>query len=391
VAGLLVVAAGVSAWLLTRGSDPASAQTITYTVSRGTVQQTVTATGTLAAAKEADLDFAVSGQVTKVLVKAGDHVHKGQVLARIDDTALRAAYESAKSQLSAARTQYSDDVDASASSTQLAADSASVTSAQAARDQAADDLADAKLRSTITGTVASVDLEVGDQVGSSGGSGGTGGSDSSGSTSGVVVIAPGHYVVDASVSSSDIGKLRKGMQAKVTPTDATGSAQPIFGTVTSVGMVAQSSGQGSGSGSSGAATFPVEITVTGVQKGLYAGTSVNVSITTKQRTNVLTVPALALRTSGGSTYVEKVEGSKTVRTEVTVGDTYDGQTEITSGLKAGDRIELATGLPARINRGGNGGGGGLTNLGGDKGFGSNFSVPDLKGGGGPPVIIQGGP
>jgi macrolide-specific efflux system membrane fusion protein len=118
---------------------------------------------------------------------------------------------------------------------------------------------------------------------------------------------------------------------------------------------------------------------------------VNVSITTKQRTNVLTVPALALRTSGGSTYVDKVEGSKTVRTKVTVGDTYNGQTEITSGLKSGDKVELATGLPARVNRSGNGGGGGLGKLGGDKGFGSNFSVPNVKGGGGPPVIIQGGP
>jgi hypothetical protein len=187
--------------------------------------------------------------------------------------------------------------------------------------------------------------------------------------------------VDASVSSADVGKLKKGMQARVTPTDATGTSAPIFGTVSSVGMVAQSSGSSGTSGtSSGAASFPVEVGVTGVRKGLYAGTSVDVSITTRQRANVLTVPALALRTSGGSTYVDKVAGGRTVRTVVTVGETYDGQTEITSGLEAGDRIELVTGLRARTT-GGNG----------NRGLGSNFSVPDLKGGGGAPVIIQGGP
>ena len=87
-----------------------------------------------------------------------------------------------------------------------------------------------------------------------------------GSTSSVVVIAPGHYVVDASVSSSDVGALKKGMQAQVTPTDASGSDQPIFGTVTSVGMVAQSSGS-DGSGSSGAASFPVEVTVANDAEG----------------------------------------------------------------------------------------------------------------------------
>jgi macrolide-specific efflux system membrane fusion protein len=389
VTGLLVVVAGVSAWLVTRGSDPATARTITYTVSRGTVSQTVTATGTLVAAKQAELDFAVSGRVTKVLVRPGDHVRKGEVLARVDDAALQASYASTNAQLSAAQTQYAEDAAAGASSTQLAADSAAVTSAKAARDQAADDLAGARLRSTITGTVASVDLEVGDQVGSTGGNGGgnqTPNSSSDSASSDVVVIAPGHYLVDASVTSSDVGRLEKGMQARVTPTDATGASAPIFGTVTAVGMVAQSSGS---DGSSGAASFPVEITVTGVRKGLYAGTSVDVSITTRQRTNVLTVPALALRSSNGSTYVNKVEGGRTVRTTVTVGDTYDGQTEITSGLSAGDQVELVTGLAARVDRGGGGGGGRGGR--GDTGFGSNFSVPNLRGGGGPPVIVQGGP
>ena len=58
--------------------------------------------------------------------------------------------------------------------------------------------------------------------------------------------------------------------------------------------------------------------------------------------NVLTVPSLALTTSGGKTYVEKVVGSSTKRTAVVVGTTYGASTEITSGLKVGDKVQVTT-------------------------------------------------
>jgi len=152
------------------------------------------------------------------------------------------------------------------------------------------------------------------------------------------------------------------MQAQLT---VTGSSSTIFGTVSSVSMVASTSSSGA------QATFPVTIAVTGTQKGLFAGTSVTASIIIKQVSNVLAVPAMALSASGGTTTVEKLVAGKPVKTVVTVGQTYGAQTQITSGLRSGDQIQMTLGFNRVVNAGtgsgrtGNGGFGGL-------GGGANF-------------------
>jgi multidrug efflux pump subunit AcrA (membrane-fusion protein) len=370
---VLLAVAATGVWLLTRPDNAAAAQTVTATVTAGTYQQTVSGTGTLAPTRQADLDFAVSGRVTQVLVNAGDKVAKGDVLARLDTTSLDAALDSAQAQLDAAQAQYDDDVDADAADTQLAADRAAVAAAESSLSQAQDDLDAATLKATFSGTVASVDIAVGDQVSGTSSSGSdpsaSDSSDSStGTTSAVVVVAPRHFKVVADVAADDITKVKKGMQAQVTPT---GASQPVYGTVTSVGLVAQSS-------SSGAATFPVTVTITSAQSKLYAGTSTTVSIVTRQVSNVLAVPTLALHTSGSTTYVEKLVDGKKVRTTVTIGQTYGTNTQVTKGLKEGDKVVLAT---VRLPSGGNGNGNGRN---------GEFQLPGGEGGNGPSVDVQGG-
>lgn len=379
---LLLAAGGAGAWLLLRPSDAQAAQTMTATVETGTFQQTVAATGTLAAAKEADLDFGVSGRVASVRVSAGDKVAKGDVLARLDTTSLEAALTSAKAQLAAAQAQYDQDVDDDADDTMTASDSADVSSAESSLSQAEDDLAAATLRATISGTVASVALTVDDQVGgsstsSSSSSNASGGESSASSTvsssttssdGAVVIVSPNRFKVAADVSADDIASVKKGLQVQVTPSGAT---EAVFGTVTSVGLVAEVS-------TSGAATFPVVVTLTGSQSGLYVGTSATVAIVTKQVTDVLSVPALALHTSGESTYVEKLVDAKKVKTTVTVGETYGSSTVITKGISSGDEVVLGS---MRIPAGGSDSVGGQQQEGG--GFGGS-------GGGGPPSGDFGG-
>lgn len=363
---LLVATVGVGGWLVTRGSDTSTAQTVTSTVATGDFQQTVSATGTLQPRRQADLDFAVSGRVTQVKVAAGDKVEKGEVLARLDRTSLEAALTSAQAQLDAVQAQYDEDSDAGASSTQLASDNAAVASAESALSQAEDDLDAATMTATMTGTVATVALTVGDNVsGTSGSSSGSSGSDSSGGGTGsvpggtgsgtaagtsaaatttetaVVIVSPRHFDVVADVAADDVTTVREGMQAQVTPNGAT---EPVYGTVTSVGLVAETS-------SAGAATFPVTVTLTGAQSKLYAGTSATVSIITKQVNDVLSVPTMALHTSGSTTYVEKLVDGVKRRTTVTIGETYGTSTELVSGLAAGDKVVVTT---LRLPTGGTG-------------------------------------
>ena len=382
----LVVVGGVGTWLLTRGgAGPAAAATTTAQATTSTMKQTVAASGTIDAANTADLDFAVSGTVTSVLVAAGDHVKAGQALATIDPTALDAARTAAQASLTAADEQLTSDDDAGASAVQIAADRSAIVSAQASLNQATQDVDDATLRATIAGQVTSLDLAVGDVVsGSSTGSttgsggkgsssGGTGSASSSASSSQVTITSTGRYVVDATVPAGDVSQLKTGMQAQIT---ATGVTETIYGVVSSVGLVAQTS-------DSGAAVFPVTIKVTGTPSDVYAGTSATVSITVKETPNVLTVPSRALKTSGSTTYVMKVVAGKPVRTTVTTGTTYGAQTQVRSGLKDGDTVQvpgftLPSGFASRGTR-----------IGGGAGFGG-AGFGDL--GGGPQVFVQdGGP
>lgn len=379
IAGILaVVVAGGLVWQLTR-PDSATAQTQTVEVTKGTIQQTVTGSGTIEPRKQADLDFAVSGRVTKVTVEPGDTVGKGDVLATLDTTSLDAALASAEAQLDAARTAAASD--GGSSSAQQAANTASVASAEADVAQAEENLDAATLRATFAGTVADVTIEVGDQVGSSngsdggnGGQGGTGGNGSSdgssyGSTAAVTVISPKTFTVEADVAADDIAKVKKGLQVTITPS---GAAEPVYGTVAEVGRVAETD-------QSGAATFPVTVKVTGDQKGLFAGTSADVSIVVKQVKDVLTVPTPALISEDGATYVQKVDGSRTTRTRVEIGETSGATTEITSGLKEGDKVELTIPTIRRPV----GGSGGIQKQGGFGGGPAGFP------GGGPGLVIQG--
>ena len=228
------------------------------------MRQTVSATGTIAPKQEADLNFAVDGEVTAVAATVGAKVTKGDVLARVDRKALRIDVDAAKAAVTAAESQLAADQASSASDAALRSDEANLRSMRSSLSQARTALADATLRSTIAGTVASVDLAVGDQVsGSTNGSQQAASSSSDTSTAQIMVISTDEFVVNASVGASDLASVKKGLQAQITPT---GSTEPIFGTVSSVGLVAESS-------TTGSSTFPVVIAVTGKVSGVYAGSS----------------------------------------------------------------------------------------------------------------------
>jgi multidrug efflux pump subunit AcrA (membrane-fusion protein) len=367
---VLLAGGGVGAWAIFFRTPAAQTTLRTITVSNETLKQTVSATGTLNPATESDLSFSSSGTVTSVKVGAGDTVKKGQKLAAIDDSTLQIDYESAKASLTEAkqsRTEVEDNADSTAAA--IAAAKATVKVKRNAVLQARAALKAATLVSPIDGTVAEVTIAKGDIVsggssstgstgstgsgstgsgsGSTGSTGSTGsgstgsGSTGSGSTStsaAITVISTGTFTVTTSVSNADVTSIKKGLQATITPT---GSTDPVFGTVSSVGVVASTSSSSSSSGS-GSATFPVTIKVTGTHKHLLAGSSVTVAITVKQLTNVLSVPTQAITTVGGKTVVQKLVNGKQVQTEVKLGAVMSAATVITSGLKAGDQVVLAS-------------------------------------------------
>lgn len=90
----LLVALGAAAGC---GGEPALPPT--GRVERGTVVTKVSASGSLSAIREQNLGFAKGGQLKEVMVKVGDRVQPGQVLARQDDFLLRSTLNNLQAQL----------------------------------------------------------------------------------------------------------------------------------------------------------------------------------------------------------------------------------------------------------------------------------------------------
>jgi multidrug efflux pump subunit AcrA (membrane-fusion protein) len=372
---VLLVVGGGGTWAVTRSSSSTAATPTLVSVTTSTIRQSVSATGTLEPAHRADLTFAVSGTVTSLPVVVGDTVSAGAVLATVDTSSLKTAVTSAQASVSATQDQLTAQQDAGASAVQIASSQAQLADAQAKLADSETALAAASMTSPFAGTVAQVNIAVGDKVGGtasasspspSGGSGSPSSSASAASASStaqIVVISTTSWVVTASVGSADLPQLKKGLQAEITPS---GSATKIFGTVKSVGIIASSS-------SSGSATFPVTIAVTGSPKGLYAGGVADVSIIVRQVENVLSVPTNAVHTEGGKTVAYQMKDGAQVSTPVKVGTTYGAVTQILSGLKAGDKVvgttfRLGGNRPSGGTGTRQGGGTGISGPGGTGGF-----------------------
>ncbi len=339
---LIGAAVGLTLWLTSSSATPVglSITTVTVPVTTGTIQQTVASSGTLEPASQASLNFAVSGTVSAVDVAAGQKVTAGQVLATVGTTALSENVSAAQAQLTAANDRLSSDETSGAAASQLDTDEASVTSAESSLSTAETDLDDASLTSTLSGTVASVSLTVGQQVTGTGSGGGgdagatgdtgssdTGSSDTGSSTGQIVVIGTDSYIINTTVDDTEIGQITDGDQVDIT---GTGSSTPVYGTVGSISLI--------GSQTSDVTTFPVVIDVTGDPTGLYAGSTADVNIIVKQLNDVTEVPtgAISYSTSGQATVTEVVNGSHVVK-DVTVGAAETGETQVT-GVSAGAKV-----------------------------------------------------
>jgi len=336
IAAIAVVGLGAGAYLGMRSSaaaTPATPAVTTFdaTASRTTLTTSVAASGTMQPAQESTLSFGGPGTVTTVNVAVGDKVTAGQPLAAIDPTDLQSAVDAAQASVDAAQ---ADLKTAKSTGTDAAIASAKSTlkAKQNALDQANTALAAATLTAPFDGTVAAVNVAVGDKIGSSSGTG-SGGSTSS--PAAITIITADRYTVSVGVGSADIGKITKGMHAKVTPAGAT---QALDGTVTGVGVVATT---GASAGSS-TTSFPVTITLDQPQTDLYAGIGASAQIITATRDNVLVVSSQAItRNPDGTATVQKKQPDGTyVTTPVTTGDSNGGQTEITAGLADGDTVQI---------------------------------------------------
>ena len=329
----VVVVALIAGFLVTRpASGPTTTtQTIEVAAEMTTIETTVATSGTINPAQRADLSFTTAGTVTAVKVSVGDPVEAGQALAAIDLKDLRSAVSAAKSAVNAAQKDYND-AKKSGGSTKIAAAKSTLRQKQNELDTARTALADGTLKAPFAGTVAIVNVSVGDKV-TAASSNYPGGITGASSEAAVTVISANTYQVATSIGSADIGAVTKGQRCVVTPN---GTTTALPGTVASVGVIATES-------DASGASFPVMIDITGAQTGVYAGVTASVSIVTATR-EALTVPTMAITYVDGVAQVE-VKGASAIK--VQTGVTTGGRTEITAGLKVGDVVVVTVTVTER--------------------------------------------
>ncbi|GAA1794328.1 efflux RND transporter periplasmic adaptor subunit [Actinomadura chokoriensis] len=334
---LLVAGAGTAYLTLGDGGDGAAASTRTARVSRGTVESSVSASGSVESAKSRSLSFGASGTVAKIYVKAGTKVSAGDVLARLDQTEALENVNAAKANLAVA----------AGGDTSSEQGYASYLQAKNSYNSALRTYQGTVLKAPFAGTITAVNGAVGGSSGgsssSSGSAAGSGGSSpgsssssstsSSSSSSGFMEIADvGKLQIDGDFTEADTTKLKVGQAATITFDALTGTT--ATGKVTAIGL--------SPTTTDNVVKFPATISLTDVPSGVRLGQTATAEITVAKAEDVLYVPSAAVRTAGGQSTVTVVRNGEQSTVTVEIGVKGDQGTEIKSVLEEGDQVVVTS-------------------------------------------------
>lgn len=298
----------------------------TQEVKLGTITQTVSVSGAVAAKKIAALTFPIGGTISWVGVKTGDTVTAGQTIATLD---VRTALKNLQQSLiaySIARNTFDQTIDNNGgtknpSSAVNDAEKRILQNNQYNLDQAVNsvelqDLARQQsiLSTPIAGIVTRADATV------------PGVTAIAGSTT-FTIVDPTSIVFNMDVDEADIGKVIPGQIVRLT-LDAYPN-EILTVSVDSIDFVSHTTTNGGN-----AYTVMVKLTDTADNK-YRVGMNGSADIITNQKHNVLTIP-LASLINDNEVYVKTAKGF--VVKKLILGLQSDTDTEVVSGLSAGDAI-----------------------------------------------------
>jgi multidrug efflux system membrane fusion protein len=284
---------------------------------------------------ETAVGFRVAGKVVQRLVNVGDRVVVNQVIARLDDTDLKLAENSAKAAVAAARSRRnvaSDNLERGkallpkAIISQAAYDTrrnemdaavAALDSAEAQLRQATNAVEYATLKADKAGIVTGVIGEPGQVV-------------SAGQT--IITLAhAGETEIAVAVPEQDTGYLAIGQRAKITLW--AGPRMSLEGRVREI----------AGQADPASRTYAVRVTVSGAPQIMRLGMTASVALRMDDEAAGVMVPLTALTESEGGPVVFVVDpANEAVRkTPVSMGGIAEDGVKIVDGLHAGDVVVTA--------------------------------------------------
>ncbi|MDE6089555.1 MAG: efflux RND transporter periplasmic adaptor subunit [Duncaniella sp.] len=277
---------------LTSCGKKQSIRLVTEDVTKGSISETVTATGTLESVTSVDVGTQVTGIIDNILVDFNSEVKKGQLIAEIDKVLLQSELTSAEANVKSAKASYdyaktNYERDKSLHDKKLISDyefdttrrdyevaKTSYEKSVADRVRAAKNLTYAEIYSPIDGIVISRDVEVGQTV------------VSSMTVANLFTIADlDHMRVVANVDEADIGRVKEGQQ--VTFTVDAYPDEVFHGTVTQKRI--------SPTTESNVVTYEVLVSANNEDHKLIPGLTANLTIYMLNESDVTLVPAKATR------------------------------------------------------------------------------------------------
>ena len=351
IAVIVIVVIAVAAWALSGGKKEEEINFKEEAVKTETLQNSVTATGTIEAVTSVTVGTQVSGIVNKLYVDYNSQVKKGQVIAELDKTNLLSELNTAKANLASATSNLSyqaanmnryqtlykkglvsaDEYENALLTYRQAKEQ--VASSKENVQKAQTNLGYATITSPIDGTVISKSVEEGQTVAASF------------NTPELFTIAKDltNMQVVANVDEADIGGVKEG--DRVTFTVDAYPDDTFEGTVKQVRLEATTTNN--------VVTYEVVISAPNADLKLKPGLTANVTIYTQERSGILAVANKALRftptkeTVGKDMKIVDCKGKNKVWTlsdktltahPVTIGQTDGVHTEIIKGIKKGQKI-----------------------------------------------------
>ena len=351
IAVIVIVVIAVAAWALSGGKKEEEINFKEEAVKTETLQNSVTATGTIEAVTSVTVGTQVSGIVNKLYVDYNSQVKKGQVIEELDKSNLLSELNTAKANLASAASNLSyqaanmnryqtlykkglvsaDEYENALLTYRQAKEQ--VASSKENVQKAQTNLGYATITSPIDGTVISKSVEEGQTVAASF------------NTPELFTIAKDltNMQVVANVDEADIGGVKEG--DRVTFTVDAYPDDTFEGIVKQVRLEATTTNN--------VVTYEVVISAPNADLKLKPGLTANVTIYTQERSGVLAVANKALRftptkeTVGKDMKIVDCKGKNKVWTlsdktltahPVTIGQTDGVHTEIIKGIKKGQKI-----------------------------------------------------
>jgi RND family efflux transporter MFP subunit len=359
---VILVAVATAGWMWSTRVDAITVRAMAVKAETGggpAAGAVLNASGYVTARRRATVSSKVTGKVLEVFVEEGKPVHKGQVLARLDDSQMRAALAVAEAQLATARRGAAED-EARLNEAQLTLarreqlvkeqviSKAELDSARAEVDslkariavaeqqikvseslvnQRRTDLADMEVRAPFDGVAISKDAQPGEMISPVSAGGGF-------TRTGVATIVDMTSLeIEVDVNESYINRVRSGM-----PIEAVLDAYPDWRIPAHVIATIPSADRQK-------ATVKVRIGFEQLDPRILPDMGVKVSFLNERpaaesaasKARIL-VPTTAVRKVDGRAIVFVMRDDRIERRAVSVGTVTGDQTEVVSGVSAGERV-----------------------------------------------------